>query len=80
MEEALNAISGIDESACIGVADAVLGEVVKAFCVCSREVDFEEVKKSLSDKIETYKIPVYYEIINRLPKTSSGKLQRLSLK
>lgn len=80
VEETLNAISGIEESACIGVADAVLGEVVKAFCVCSREVDFEEVKKSLSDKIETYKIPVYYEVIDHLPKTSSGKLQRLSLK
>lgn len=80
VEEILNTISGIEESACVGVADAVLGEVVKAFCVCSREVDFEEVKKSLSDKIETYKIPVYYEVIERLPKTSSGKLQRLSLK
>ena len=80
VEEALNTMPGIEESACVGVADAVLGEVVKAFCVCSREVDFEEVKKSLPDKIETYKIPVYYEVIGRLPRTSSGKLQRLSLK
>lgn len=80
VEEALNAIPGIEESACVGVSDAVLGEVVKAFCVCSRDVDFETVKKSLSDKIETWKIPVYYEVIDRLPKTLSGKLQRLSLK
>lgn len=80
VEEVLNKIVGIEESACIGIADDVLGEVVKAFCVCSREVDFEEVKKVLSNKIEAYKIPVYYEIIEKLPKTASGKLQRLLLK
>ena len=80
VEEHLNEIEGIDESACVGVHDDVLGEVVKAFCVCSREVDFEEVKKILFKKIETYKIPAFFEAIKELPKTQNGKLQRLLLK
>ena len=80
VEEHLNEIEGIDESACVGVHDDVLGEVVKAFCVCSREVDFEEVKKILFKKIETYKIPAFFEVIQELPKTQNGKLQRLKLK
>lgn len=80
VEEHLNEIDGIEESACVGVHDDVLGEVVKAFCVCSKEVDFEEVKKILFKKIETYKIPAFFEVIKELPKTQNGKLQRLLLK
>lgn len=80
VEEHLNEIDGIEESACIGVHDDVLGEVVKAFCVCTKEVDFEEVKKILFKKIETYKIPAFFEKIESLPKTQNGKIQRLALK
>lgn len=80
VEEHLNEIEGIKESACVGVHDDVLGEVVKAFCVCSKEVDFEDVKKILFKKIEAYKIPAFFEVIRELPKTQNGKLQRLLLK
>ncbi len=80
VEEQLNHIDGIEESACIGVHDDVLGEVVKAFCVCSKEVDYEQVKKSLFKALENYKIPVFFESISQLPKTQNGKLQRLLLK
>lgn len=80
VEEHLNEIDGIEESACVGVHDDVLGEVVKAFCVCSKEVDFEDVKKILFKKIETYKIPAFFESIDQLPKTQNGKIQRLLLK
>lgn len=80
VEEHLNEIDGIKESACVGVHDEVLGEVVKAFCVCSKEVDYEEVKKVLFKKIENYKIPAFFETIGQLPKTQNGKLQRLLLK
>lgn len=80
VEEVLNEMEGIEESACVGVHDDVLGEVVKAFCVCSKEVDFEEVKKVMMKKLEGYKIPVFFETIDALPKTQNGKLQRLLLK
>lgn len=80
VEEQLDEIDGIVESACVGVHDNVLGEVVKAFCVCSKPVDFELVKKVLFKKIETYKIPVFFETIDKLPKTQNGKIQRLFLK
>lgn len=80
VEEVLNGMDGIEESACVGVHDDVLGEVVKAFCVCSKEVDFEEVKKIMMKKLEIYKIPVLFETIKTLPKTQNGKIQRLLLK
>lgn len=80
VEEVLNDVDGIEESACVGVHDDVLGEVVKAFCVCSKEVDFEEIKKMMMKKLEGYKIPAFFETIDALPKTQNGKLQRLLLK
>ena len=80
VEEVLNEMEGIEESACVGVHDDVLGEVVKAFCVCSKEVDFEEVTKIMTKKLEGYKIPAFFIKIESLPKTQNGKLQRLKLK
>jgi long-chain acyl-CoA synthetase len=70
------------ESACVGIPDAVLGEVVKAFVVkregASCEVD--EVKKYVMTQLEGYKVPAEVAFIESLPKTASGKLQRLMLK
>ena len=80
VEEVLNAMEGIEESACVGVHDDVLGEVIKAYCVCSKEVDYENLKKLMMKKLENYKIPVFFENIDALPKTQNGKLQRLLLK
>ena len=80
VEEQLNKIDGIEESACVGIHDDVLGEVVKAYCVCTKDVDLELAKKTLMKHIENYKIPAIIERIAELPKTQNGKLQRLQLK
>ena len=80
VEEQLNKIDGIEESACVGIRDDVLGEVVKAYCVCTKDVDLELAKKTLTKQLENYKIPAIIERIAELPKTTNGKLQRLKLK
>lgn len=84
VEEQLLKIEGIEDCACIGVADdeGVLGEVVKAFIVkkagCNLSV--EDITSRLSGKLESYKIPVHYQWIDAIPKTQNGKIQRLLLK
>lgn len=82
IEEILNSIPGIQDSACIGIPDPgiVLGEVVKAFVVADHSLTNEKIIEQLRSKLETYKLPVIIERINTIPKTSSGKIQRLSLK
>lgn len=80
VEEALNEYPGIEESACVGVHDDVLGEVVKAYYVADTDIDVAKVHKFLFGKIEAYKIPAQYERINEIPKTQNGKIQRLKLK
>lgn len=84
VEDVLNAIDGIEESACIGIPDpnGVLGEVVKAFLVKKHETElaFENISASMIGKLEEYKIPAAYEWIDEIPKTSNGKIQRGLLK
>jgi long-chain acyl-CoA synthetase len=82
VEDILNTIPGIKESACIGIPDPgiVLGEVVKAFIVADDNLSNEEIMQQLRPQLEVYKLPVEIERINAIPKTGSGKIQRLSLK
>lgn len=82
VEDVLNTISGVKESACIGIPDpdGVLGEVVKAFIVADDSITDAEILEQLRPKLEVYKLPVAFERIEAIPKTSSGKIQRLSLK
>lgn len=82
VEDILNTIPGIKESACIGIPDPgiVLGEVVKAFIVADDNLSDEEIMQQLRPQLEVYKLPVEIERINVIPKTGSGKIQRLSLK
>lgn len=72
------------EAVCVGVSDknGVLGEVIKAFIVKgeSTTIDFEKLDYYLRNNLEKHKIPVEYEWLIEIPKTSSGKIQRQKLK
>lgn len=84
VEEQLFKIKGIEDCACIGVPDedGVLGEVVKAFIVKAKDSDitFDDIKEQLNGELESYKLPVYYEWTDKIPKTQNGKIQRGLLK
>lgn len=84
VEEQLFKVPDIEDCACIGVPDeeGVLGEVVKAFVVKRKgtNLTFDEIKSFLNGKLESYKLPVFYEWIDEIPKTQNGKIQRSLLK
>lgn len=83
VEEVLNAIPGIADCACVAMPDpeGVLGEVVKAFIVCNDDaLTNAAIIEALRPKLEVYKLPVAIERIDVIPKTASGKVQRLKLK
>ena len=83
VEDMLNTIPGIKESACVAMPDpdGVMGELVKAFIVCDDDTLTDAaILDALRPKLEVYKLPVAFERIAEIPKTSSGKIQRLKLK
>ena len=84
VEEVLLSFSFIKDCACISIPDpnGVLGEVVKAFIVTNEpaKIQYDALQKLIGSRLEDYKHPAAYEIIDAIPKTSSGKVQRLKLR
>ncbi len=74
---------GVEDCICVGMDDpnGILGEVPKVYIVKNgTTMPFEEIRKKLMTLLEDYKIPAAFDWIDEIPKTSSGKKQRLSLR
>ena len=60
--------------------DDILGEVVKLYIEKDTYVgSFKDISIYLQKNLERYKLPVSYEYIDKIPFTSSGKIQRNKL-
>jgi len=80
VEQVLARLGGVAESAVIGVADARLGEVGKAYVVTrpGHDLDAADVLAFCRDHLANYKMPRQVEFRARLPRNPSGKpLKRL---
>lgn len=83
IEEALHEHPAVSETAVVGVADDVLGEAPKAYIVLKKGFDeaaADELPAFLQKRLAPYKIPKLYEVRESLPKSESGKIQKLKLK
>jgi 2-aminobenzoate-CoA ligase len=85
VEAALLSHPRVAECACVGVADADRGMVVKAYVVPKDSADCTDVfAKELQDHVKNtiapYKYPRQIEFRSELPKTATGKLQRFKLR
>ncbi len=71
----------IKEVAVIGVSDSKWGEVGKAFVVLmpDEESTEEEIINFCKGNLAKYKIPKYIQILEEIPKTDAGKINKLKL-
>lgn len=71
----------IEEAAVIGIPDPQFGEIAKAFIVAKkgRQLDVEDVKGHCYRKLTHNKVPKLFEIRERLPRNSVGKLLKKTL-
>lgn len=82
VEDAIIAL-GVADCICVAMRDpeGILGELVKCYVLRgSTSLTFDEIAQRLKGQIESYKQPVAYEWIDQIPKTESGKKQRIKLK
>ena len=77
IEEALDNLDGVEDVAVMGVPDDEYGEVLGAFVVGN--VTAEQVQKHCKDQLASYKVPKRVEILDELPRTSTGKVLKREL-
>jgi fatty-acyl-CoA synthase len=82
VEAAIFEHPAIAEVAVLGVPDAEWGEVGRAFVVLhpGASVTADELRDFLLLRLAKYKIPVYVDITDDLPKTGSGKIRKPPLR
>lgn len=74
---------GVEDCIVVGVPDPgkIFGEVPKCYILNgATKLSFDEIRAALVGKLETYKIPALFDWIDVIPRTSSGKKQRLQLR
>ncbi|MBQ9274861.1 MAG: acyl--CoA ligase [Succinivibrio sp.] len=80
VEEVLRSLDFVQDCACVPTPDprGILSEVVKAFIVTDRPelITFESIDPLIGNRLEGYKHPALYAVTDKIPRTSSGKIQR----
>ena len=82
VEEILRRHPGIKEAAVVGVADPAYGEELKA-CIVSNNgtmLAAGEILEYLKTRLPIYKCPRIIKFHKELPRTSGGKIKRVSLR
>ena len=77
IEDVIDGMDGVDDVAVIGVNDDEFGEVLAAFVVGS--VDPDAVKETAEKELASFKVPKRVEIVDDLPRTSTGKVRKKEL-
>jgi len=82
VENVLHSIKGVKDAAIIGLADDVLGEVIHAFISLNGDVDIgvNDIKKVCVNKLESFMVPAKFHILEMLPKSTNGKIDKKILK
>lgn len=82
IEEVLYSRRDISEAAVIGVPDAALGEVPKAFVVTKpgAHVTPEELREFCLQSLAKYKVPKEFVFLEELPKNTTGKIVKKELR
>lgn len=75
IEDAIIELEEVLECAVIGVEDEIMGEAVKVFVVLNDEnITNKDIINHCKGKLPSYKLPKYIEVVDKLPKNSSGKV------
>ncbi|MGC1088459.1 MAG: acyl-CoA ligase (AMP-forming), exosortase A system-associated [Candidatus Acidiferrum sp.] len=82
VEEALFSSKKLRGAAVIGIPDEILGQTIKAFVVArdGDPLDTQALLTHCSEKLPRYMVPKTIEVLQEMPKTSSGKVDYPALR
>lgn len=78
IEAVLEKHPSVAEVAVVGVPDKCLGQRIKAYIVpkITGSMTAEATRLWLLERMAKYKVPEFYEFVDRIPRTSSGKIRK----
>ncbi len=79
VENALLDVPGVQEAAVIGVPDEKWGESGRAFVVLFPDVPNltgQDIRDQLKERLASYKLPATVDVVDELPRTTTGKIQK----
>ncbi|WP_170368220.1 malonate--CoA ligase [Ruegeria arenilitoris] len=78
IEDVLNDIDGVLESAVFGVPDNDFGEKIIAALVAEPglELDTDQIASTVRERLSRFKHPRRYELVQELPRNTMGKVQK----
>ncbi len=79
VEEALRAHPAIADVAVVGISDDEMGQRVGVAAVTRRVVTLEELRSHCRDRIAYFKLPERLIIVDRIPYSETGKVNRREL-
>jgi long-chain acyl-CoA synthetase len=83
IEEVLLAMPGVLEAAVVGVPDATLGNVICAFAALDEAARTTltpaDILGHCRRHLETFMVPKRLELLEQLPRTTSGKIKKSEL-
>ncbi len=80
VEEAIDALPGITESAVVGVPDADFGEAVAAVIVGDGTMSQVSIIAALAETLARFKLPKTITFVDELPRNAMGKVQKSVLR
>lgn len=82
VEEVLFQSGQVRQAAVIGIPDTVMGQVIKAFVVArdGTPVEVDRLLTYCGEKVPRYMIPRMIDVLDELPKTTSGKVDYPALR
>jgi malonyl-CoA/methylmalonyl-CoA synthetase len=82
VEDVLDSLDGVDESAVVGLPHEDFGEAVTAAIVAKRgaNLDPEALREAAAKLLASYKVPKQIAIIDELPRNTMGKVEKARLR
>ena len=79
IERALLGLEIVEDAVVLGVGDSLRGERVEAWVVPRRCDDVARIRKALGSRLSAHKLPRTIHLVEVIPRTSRGKLDRAEL-
>lgn len=81
IESVAGKYEGVEDCGCVAMADAISGQIPRLFVqVSGEDFDLSSFRVFLKENLEASRVPAKIEIIDKIPRTSNGKILRGELR